>query len=212
MTLSGDQERSELVEDVPKRSASAVSAGRRGKAMVYAGIFLTATVGGLFLKEEILRAAALLIPDPNAGRTVAYWTSEHNSTFRSDTPGTDSMGMDLVPVYEGQEVPAGPAVIDPVLTERVYGTSLVEKGLLVRTIRTVSTIDYAEPRVGDVTLKVDAWLEKLHVDYEGRPVRRGDPLFELYSPELVTTQEEFLLSLQAWQRAKQQNQWTQWSE
>ena len=102
-------------------------------------------------------------------------------------------------------LPAGRSVIDPVLRERDYATVPVEKGPLVRTIHTVGTIEYAEPLIGDITLKIDGWLEKLYVDYEGQPIHRGDPLFDLYAPDLVATQQGFLVSLRAWQQAKQTN-------
>ncbi len=189
----------------PTDVSTGVVGSRRVRILIFGAIFLAAVAGGLFFRNQLVRATALLVPDPNSGREVLYWTSEHDASYRSDKPGKDGMGMDLVPVYEGQEMPAGPTVIDPAITERVYPTGLVEKGPLVRTLHTVSTIDYAEPRVGDITLKIDAWLEKLYVDHEGQPVRRGDPLFDVYSPELVSTQEEFLISLRAWQEAKQQD-------
>jgi len=103
------------------------------------------------------------------------------------------------------QTPPKPTVIDPVLTEQDYATVPVEKGRLVRTIQTIGTIDYVEPLVGDVTLKIDGWLEKLYVDYEGQPVHRGDPMFDVYSPDLVATQQDYLLSLQALQQARQTN-------
>ncbi len=98
-----------------------------------------------------------------------------------------------------------PVAIDPVVTEKDYATVPVEKGPLVRTIHTIGTIDYVEPLVGDVTLKTGGWLEKLYVDYEGQPVHKGDPMFDLYSPDLVSTQQDFLISLQALQQARQTN-------
>lgn len=180
---------------------------RPARWLAYAGIllFLGAMTGGLLLKDPIVRAATGWIPDPNSGRKVLYWTSPHDLSVHSDKPGKTPMGMDLVPVYEGGEVPKGSVVIDPVVTEREYATVAVQRGPLVRALHAVSTVDYAEPRIGDVTLKIDAWLEKLYVDYEGQAVRRGDPLFEVYSPRLVTTQEEFLVSRRAWQQAQKRN-------
>ena len=107
--------------------------------------------------------------------------------------------------HAAQAKPPKPIVIDPVVTEMDYATVPVEKGPLVRTIHTIGTIDYVEPLVGDVTLKINGWLEKLYVDYEGQPVHRGDPMFDLYSPDLVSTQQDFLISLQALQQARETN-------
>ncbi len=175
------------------------------RTLLYAAVFLGAIAAGFLSKDRLLGAARSLLPSPNAGRQVLYWTSPMDPNYRSDKPGKDSMGMALVPVYKGQQPPSRPTVIDPVLSEHEYATVLVDKGPLARTIHTVGTIEYAEPLIGDVTLKIDGWLEKLYVDYEGQPVHRGDPLFDLYSPDLVATQEEYLISLQAWRQAKQTN-------
>jgi len=175
------------------------------RRMLYGILFLGAVAGGFLFEDRLVAPAQALLPRPNAGREVLYWTSPMDPTVHSSQPGKDAMGMDLVPVYAGQQPAPGPTVIDPVLTEREYAAVPATKGLLVRTIHTVGTIEYAEPRIGDVTLKIDGWLEKLYVDYEGQPVHRGDPLFDLYSPDLVATQQEFLISLRAWEQAKRTN-------
>jgi membrane fusion protein, copper/silver efflux system len=108
----------------------------------------------------------------------------------------DHMQMDHGATHEGMAM--GPSVtIDPVLMERAFTLATVEEGPRARTIRTIATIDYAEPLVGDVTLKVDAWIQQLNVNYEGQPVKRGQQLFTVYSPSLVTGQQEFLISLDA---------------
>lgn len=209
MTASSDQQTSNPANGPGSQNPPAAQGNPRShgllKRLFYGGLFLAAIAGGFLWKDRLIGVAHALLPSPNAGRQVLYWTSPMDSDFRSDKTGKDEMGMDLVPVYAGQQAPRGPTVIDPVLSEHEYATVTVEKGPLVRTIRAVGTIAYAEPLIGDVTLKIDGWLEKLYVDYEGQPVHRGDPLFDLYSPDLVATQQEFLISLQAWQQAKQTN-------
>jgi Cu(I)/Ag(I) efflux system membrane fusion protein len=67
-------------------------------------------------------------------------------------------------------------------------------------IRTIGRVTYDETRLTDVNLKVSGWIQDLYVDSEGKPVKRGEPLFTLYSPELVTSQDEYLLAFQALQR------------
>ncbi|MBI3301145.1 MAG: efflux RND transporter periplasmic adaptor subunit [Deltaproteobacteria bacterium] len=74
-----------------------------------------------------------------------------------------------------------------------YGT--VEQTALKKTIRAVARIDFDERRLADVTFKVSGWVQDLFVDYTGKTVRKGDPLLTLYSPDLVTSQEEYLLAL-----------------
>jgi len=73
----------------------------------------------------------------------------------------------------------------------------VENRVVAKKIRTVGIVAYDETKVASVYSKVDGWIEKLFVDYTGKLVRKGQPLFTLYSPDLVSTQEEYLLALQA---------------
>ena len=86
--------------------------------------------------------------------------------------------------------------IDPVVTQNMgVRVADVRRAALSRTLRAVGTVDYDETRVRDVNLKVAGWLEKVHVDYLGAPVKAGDPLFDIYSPELFSAQEEYLAAL-----------------
>lgn len=116
-------------------------------------------------------------------------------------------GMDLVPAGAPtvQPTPASPTSPGPprdtieldLRRRQLIGVRLVrvERAPLVATIRTVGAVRYDETRLADVNVKVDGWIEDLYVDATGRFVRRGEPLFTLYSPELVTTQHEYLLAL-----------------
>jgi Cu(I)/Ag(I) efflux system membrane fusion protein/cobalt-zinc-cadmium efflux system membrane fusion protein len=106
------------------------------------------------------------------------------------------MGMDLIPVYEDQ-VSSGTAVkIDPVTVQNMgVRTANVEKTDFNRSIRTIGKIDYNEEKIFIVSSKISGWIEKLYVNYTGKPVRKGQPLLEIYSPDLVTTQQEYLLAL-----------------
>lgn len=76
-------------------------------------------------------------------------------------------------------------------------TAPVEHRALETTIRTVGTIAYDETRVTEIHTKIAGWVERVFVDYVGKPVRRGQPLFTIYSPDLVATQNEYLLALKA---------------
>ena len=106
--------------------------------------------------------------------------------------------MDMVPVYENEAAAASSSVIaiDPVtIQEMDIRTTPVVRGPLRRTIRTVGTIDYNETALADVTTKFKGWIEKLDVDATGELVHRGEPLFEIYSPELYSAEVEYLLTL-----------------
>jgi len=126
-------------------------------------------------------------------KKIAYWRAPMNPTEIYDKPGKSAMGMDLVPVYEDELVGGVAVKIDPV-TEQNMGirTAIVEKGPLVYTIRTYGHITYDETRTAQINLKFNGWLEKLYVDFTGKRIKKGDPLFEIYSPELITAQEEYL--------------------
>jgi RND family efflux transporter MFP subunit len=137
---------------------------------------------------------------PSAKRKILYWKSSMNPDEIHSEPGKDSMGMDLVPVYEG-EAAAGTIRIDPVV-EQDMGVRLdkVKRGPLAKAVRTVGFVDYDETTLAVVTTKVDGWVEKLYVDQTGAQVHAGDPLFELYSPALFSAQEEYLAALRNLQK------------
>jgi Cu(I)/Ag(I) efflux system membrane fusion protein len=97
-----------------------------------------------------------------------------------------------------QEIAPGTVQISPERQQLIgvrFGT--VEKRALQKVIRTVGRIDYDEKRIGIVSPKISGWIEELYVDFTGQFVRKGAPLLTLYSPELVSTQEEYLLALKA---------------
>ncbi len=136
--------------------------------------------------------------EPTGEKIILYWRAPMDPTYISDNPGKSPMGMDLIPVYEGEEeVSGGPTVvIDPVTVHNIgVQTTPVEKMDLYRIIRTVGHVDYDEKKLYRVNIKFSGWIEKLYVDETGQEVRRGQPILEIYSPELVTTQEEYLLAL-----------------
>jgi Cu(I)/Ag(I) efflux system membrane fusion protein len=129
-------------------------------------------------------------------RKIAYYKDPMHPWYTSDKPGkAPDCGMDLVPVYEGESNGKG-IKIDPLVVQNI-GVKVedVVKRKLNKTIRTVGKVDYDERRVYSVNSKIMGWVEKLYVDYTGKAVHKGEPLMELYSPELVSTQEEYLQAL-----------------
>ena len=130
-------------------------------------------------------------------RKIKYYKSSMNPGEVSPTPRKDSMGMDMVPVYEEEAAAESSAItIDPVTMQNMdVRTGLVTRGPLRRVVRTVGVVDFDETTLTDVTTKFKGWIEKLYVDSTGQQVHRGDPLFDIYSPELYSAQVEYLLSL-----------------
>jgi RND family efflux transporter MFP subunit len=112
----------------------------------------------------------------------------------SKAPAKDSMGMDMVPVYE--EASSSAIAVDPATIQMMnIQTTEITRGPLRRTIRTVGTIDFNETALADVTTKFKGWIEKLDADATGQLVHRGEPLFEIYSPELYSAEAEYLAVL-----------------
>jgi multidrug efflux pump subunit AcrA (membrane-fusion protein) len=130
-----------------------------------------------------------------AGGKVKYYRSTMLLGEISQTPRKDSMGMDMVPVYEGEEETTAISVNSGTVQKMGVRTAAVTKGPLRRAIRTVGTIDYNETALADVTTKFRGWIEKLYVDSTGKQVHKGEPLFEIYSPELYSAQNEYVLAL-----------------
>ena len=129
-----------------------------------------------------------------AGSTQYYTCGMHPSVILPEPGDCPICHMALTPLDPSKFT--GEVVIDPVVVQNI-GVRIepVGEGPLVRTIRTVGTVDYDERRVRDVNTKLSGWIEKLDVDYVGAAVAAGDPLFEVYSPELLAAQEEYLLAL-----------------
>lgn len=94
------------------------------------------------------------------------------------------------------EVPAGAVQIAPE-RQQLIGVKFgkVEKKPLEKVIRTVGRVDYDEKRLVTVSPKIGGWIEKLYVDFTGKYVKKGEPLLTIYSPELVSAQEEYLIAL-----------------
>ncbi len=130
-------------------------------------------------------------------KKILYWVAPMDPSYRRDGPGKSPMGMDLVPVYADEaggdeaDVTISPAVVQNLGVR----TAPVERGDLSRIIDTVGYIDFDESKVSHVHPRVSGWLEKLTVRFEGEAVKKGQRLFNLYSPELVNAQKEFLRAL-----------------
>ncbi len=138
--------------------------------------------------------------DPATGKKIKYWVAPMDPTYIRNAPGKSPMGMDLVPVYEdsdGEKEPASTIRIDPVTVQNMgIRTEKVKKGDLFKAIRAFGNVTYDETRIHVVNTKFNGWIEKLYVNFEGETVEKGQPLFDIYSPELLIAQEEYLLALE----------------
>lgn len=149
----------------------------------------------------VLADSAAAGPATAGERRVLFYRNPMDPTVTSPVPAKDSMGMDYVPVYADEAAAAadtaGPVVtIDPTVVQNMnVEVESIERRDITREIRTVGFLDFDQGKMVTVTTKVRGWVEKVYVNYIGEPVRRGQPLFEIYSPELVQTQQELISAL-----------------
>ncbi len=139
-----------------------------------------------------------------APKKKIMYRSTMNPNEISDKPGKDSMGMDMVP-FEVEEAP-GPGEVEGRIRVKISAerqqligvkTALVGRQDIQKLLRVVGLVDYAEPNLSTVSLKFDGWIETLHVNATGIQVRAGQPLFEIYSPDLIAAEQEYLIALKA---------------
>ncbi len=164
---------------------------------------IAAALGGWWVGARLgpdspgpLSAASPAGPCP-AGANPLYWKAPMDPTYIRDEPGQSPMGMDLVPVCLGETAAGGAdsVRIAPMLIQSMgVRTEPAARRALSRKVRTVGRVTYDERRVSHVHTKVQGWIERLFVGYEGDLVKHGQPLLEIYSPELVSTAEELLLA------------------
>ncbi|MHB8247567.1 MAG: efflux RND transporter periplasmic adaptor subunit [Acidithiobacillus sp.] len=131
------------------------------------------------------------------GRQILYWANPMNPSIHSDHPMKDNMGMDYVPVYaSGPGAPKTSGLsIDPRLAQNL-GVRLVDvqRRQMGQGIHTVGTVAVDENRVYSLNPRFSGWVERLNVRAVGDPVQRGQVLAEIYSPELYSAQQEYLIA------------------
>jgi Cu(I)/Ag(I) efflux system membrane fusion protein len=131
---------------------------------------------------------------------LGYWRGQNVSTTNHAPDDSSAMKTPASTSMEGHDMSAmsGGVNVTPERQQLVgIRTASAEIRPMIKKIRTVGIVTYDETRVAQVFSKVEGWIETLAVNYTGKLVQKGQPLFTLYSPDLVTTQEEFLLALKA---------------
>lgn len=171
-------------------------------ALAIIGIIFTAGIYvGRYSGEGVSMSEAQAKVGENE-RKIKYWVAPMDPTYIRKESGKSPMGMDLVPVYddgdgESREDENAIRIDASVVQNMGVRTTVVEKRPLRKIIRTVGLIDYDETKYTHVHSKIQGWVEKLYVDYTGQFVKKGQPLLDIYSPELVSTQEEYLTAIKA---------------
>ncbi|GJL76651.1 efflux RND transporter periplasmic adaptor subunit [Nitrosomonas sp.] len=178
-------------------------------------MLVVGVISGWFAKDYLLQSDTTQHQQDNgqvassaAAKKPLFYRNAMNPSVTSPVPTKDSMGMDYVPVYadDNSEAgqPTGTVKIDPI-TEQNIGvrTAIVKRDILSRVVRTVGRVDYDEERIVRLHPKVEGWIETMRVDKTGEKVRKNQDLLSIYSPQLVVSQQEYILALNNLQTLKQ---------
>ena len=166
-------------------------------------IILGCVIGGAMTALAYTSLLPSDAPSNAAGQSTEpqplYWVAPMDPNYRRDEPGKSPMGMDLVPVYEestgGNEGPGTISISPNVVNNLGVRTASVQRRSLHVPIRTVGYLQYNEDTLIHIHPRVEGWVDTLHVKASGEYVKKGEPLYSLYSPELVNAQEELLIAM-----------------
>lgn len=162
---------------------------------VAVGLALVAGIAGGYL------SARLTAPEPAvpaaAARQPLFYRNPMNPAVTSPVPAKDAMGMDYLPVYADDDAgPVGTVAIDPVTVQNIgVRTARAERRTLSHVIRAAGRVDYDEQRLTRLHPKTEGWIKELFINRTGEPVDRDTVLLSIYSPELVASQQEYLLAI-----------------
>lgn len=168
------------------------------KIIISVLILALLATAGYFSYTKWIHPAGEKTLTENADSDIEYYHCGMHPQITSDKPGSCPIcGMTLTPVYKNKgEMQEGMVQIDPTMVQNIgVKTEMVMKRKLTHTIRTTGRIDYDETKQTVITTKFSGFIEKLYVDYTGKPVQQGQPLFEIYSPDLVAAQQEYLQAI-----------------
>ena len=154
------------------------------------------------LNNSVVLSLAVALALPHAAvagqdeeKEILYWVAPMDPNYRRDKPGKSPMGMELIPVYadggDGSSITISPAVVQNLGVR----TTVAEQTRLWRGIDTVGYVDFDESKLSHIHLRTEGWIEKLYVTSEGERVKKNQRLLDIYSPELVNAQEEYIQAL-----------------
>ena len=188
----------ELLE-VPKRN--------RHITRVVVVLVIIGLIAVVYIKRDSVLKAESNASGENAAPAkanlkVLYWQDPMHPAYTSAKPGkAPDCGMDLVPIYENaagaaSNLPEGAFQISSEKQQLIGVTySEVSYGQMSKTVRAVARLAYDETKTVRIHPKVEGWIEDVYVDFTGKQVRKGQPLISIYSPDLVSTQQEYLLAI-----------------
>ncbi|MGZ5007395.1 MAG: efflux RND transporter periplasmic adaptor subunit [Methylobacter sp.] len=131
---------------------------------------------------------------------ILFYRNPMNPEVTSPVPAKDAMGMDYIPVYAKNDTdanePKGSVNIDAVTVQNIgVRTAIAKKSVLSHIVRAVGRVGYDEERIVRLHPKTEGWIETMRVDKTGERVKKDQDLLSIYSPQLVASQQEYLLAL-----------------
>ncbi|UCV21640.1 efflux RND transporter periplasmic adaptor subunit [Ferribacterium limneticum] len=177
---------------------------KNGPLFIFIAVALTVGgfAGGYQLaqqKTDDATAVATVNPEKGQKPKLLYYRNPMGLPDTSPTPKKDQMGMDYIPVYEGEDEGAGDSGLK-ISAEKIQKMGVkaepAKLQVLDKNVRASGRVEIDESRSYTVTAKFEGYIERLHVNTTGQPVGRGQPLFEVYSPELVSAQREYAIAAQ----------------
>ncbi len=154
-------------------------------------------LGGYWLAG--FRQSDIPLPPKTAEKTILFYRNPMNPSITSSVATKDSMGMDYIPVYAQQKdnnSPAGTVQIDGVTVQNIaVRTAIAVNTTLSHKVRAVGRVTYDEEKMVHLHPKTEGWIEKLTINKTGQWVKKNTDLLSIYSPQLVASQQEYLLAL-----------------
>src|SRR5688572_10390760 len=194
-------------------SRSARSMAREGPAIsdkakraIRYKLYAVQYAGGRHMKSKIiLKSLLVLVAGAGLFASGYFWamkTMDHMSDSNSSDLTEKPTDMGSMPGMGGMAGMAPGMVMISPEKQQLTGVRIatVERRPMVRTVRTVGTITYDETKVTHVHSKIEGWIDRLYVNYTGQLVEKGQPLFTVYSPDLLATQQEYLLAVKVRER------------
>ena len=140
--------------------------------------------------------------DEEKPKEILFYRNPMNPEITSPVPAKDQMGMDYVPVYADADAsdPAGTVRIDPVTVQNIgVRTAVAQVKTIAREINTLGRVDYDERRITRLHPKTQGWVEALRIGTTGEAIQDDEILLSIYSPQLVSSQQEYLLALKSFE-------------
>lgn len=175
-------------------------------SVVLVGLFalIVGGAGGYwFANRNAMSNASMAMPGMESASTdesePLFYRNPMNAEITSPVPAKDSMGMDYIPVYADSTIangPAGTVSIDPVTVQNIgVRTARAVRRTLSNPVYALGRVDYDEQRITRLHPRTQGWIEELYVETNGEQITEDHMLLSIYAPQLVSTQQEYLLAL-----------------